>query len=51
MEIIEAAWRYWYWIGFKFVPWGDVIETGATNIIIVKKNFITCLKKATFMNQ
>ena len=32
-------------IGFNFVLWGDVIEKGATNIIIVKKNFVKSLKK------
>ena len=34
-----------YGIGFNFVPRGDVIEKGATNIIIVKKNSVVCLKK------
>ena len=44
--------RRQYGIGFNFVPWGDVIEKGATNIIIVKKNSVICLKKQkTFMNK
>ena len=37
--------RRQYGIGFNFVPWGDVIEKGATNSIIVKKNSVICLKK------
>ena len=40
-----------YGIGFNFVPWGEVIEQGATNIIIVKKNSVICyIKKKTFIN-
>ena len=35
--IIDAAWKRQYGIGFNFVPWGDVIEKGETNVIIVKK--------------
>ena len=29
--------RRQYGIGFNFVPWGDVIEKGATNIVKVFK--------------
>ena len=47
---VEA--RRQYWIGFNCVPWGDIIEEGATNIIIVKKNSVICLeKKKNFMNK
>ena len=38
MYLVEA--RRQYGIGFNVVPWGDVIEKGATNIIIVKKNLL-----------
>ena len=34
-----------YGIGFNVVPWGDIIEKGAINIIIVKKNSVICSKK------
>ena len=37
--------RRQYGIGFNFVPWGDVIEKGETNVIIVKKTFVVCLEK------
>ena len=44
------CWRQ-YLIGFNFVAWGDIVEKGATNIIIVKKNSVIWLRKTTFMNQ
>ena len=37
--------RRQYGIGFKFVPWGDVIEKEETNVIIVKKNLCCLFEK------
>ena len=42
---VEA--RRQYGIGFNFVPWGDIIKKGATDIIIVKKNSCYMFEKKT----
>ena len=37
--------RRQYGIGLNVVPWGDVIEKGETNVIIVKQNLCCLFEK------